>query len=104
DSYTQSGGTFTGAIGVETYTLTGDGTAVVGGAITASEAFNLGPATGTTTIDSLLGGTGSVVKTGDSRVILTNTANAFTGTVTVSAGVLEVVDTALPNAAAVDVA
>lgn len=103
-SYTQSGGTLTGAIGVETYALTGDGTAVVGGEITASEAFNLGPATGTSTVDARLMGTGAVVKTGDSRVILTNGENAFTGTVTVSAGVLEVVDTALPNAAAVDVA
>ncbi|MDP3315270.1 MAG: autotransporter domain-containing protein [Devosia sp.] len=104
DSYTQSGGLFTGTMEVETYALTGDGTAVVGGEITASEAFNLGPATGTTTVDALLTGTGAVVKTGDSRVILTNGENAFTGSVTVSAGVLEVIDTALPNAASVDVA
>jgi len=102
-SYTQSGGTFNGAIAVETYTLTGDG-AVVGGSITASETFNLGPASGTATVDALLSGDGAVVKTGDSRVILTNTDNAFTGAVSVSAGVLEVVGAALPNAASVDVA
>lgn len=103
DSYTQSGGSFTGAIDVASYALTGSG-AVVGGVITASEAFNLGPESGATTVDAALLGSGDLIKTGDSRVVLTNTDNAFTGAVTISAGVLEVVGAALPDAASVEVA
>jgi len=101
ESYTHSGGLMSGTITVGTYSLTGATALSTGGKITAADAFNLGPASGTATLEAWLSGTGALVKTGDSRVILTNDNSDFTGGVTVKAGVLEVIDGALPDAAAV---
>lgn len=103
DTYTQSGGLMSGTITVYDYNLGGTSALSTGGTITASKAFNLGPEGGTATMDAWLRGTGDLVKTGDSRVTLTNGNNDFTGAVTVNAGILEVVDGALPDSAAVTI-
>lgn len=101
--FTQSGGLFSGSINAQTYNLTGAGATSTGGTITASDRFNLGPASGTATVDARLSGAGGIVKSGDSTVVLTNAANSFSGTVVIETGVLEVIDDALPDAAAVTI-
>lgn len=99
-TFTQAGGAFSGTIGVQTYNLEG-AEATSSGTITASDAFNLSVATGTATIGARLSGTGGLVKSGDATVILANQANDFSGAVTVSGGVLEVRDAALPGEATI---
>lgn len=101
--FTQSGGSFSGTISVEDYNLTGAG-ATAEGEITASHTITLGPDSGTVDFWARLDGAADLVKTGDSRVILRSSFNAFTGTVTVSGGVLEAINDALPDAATVSVA
>jgi len=101
--YTQSGGLMSGTIMVDDYTLAGASALSTGGTIDASQAFNLGPEGGTATMEAWLRGTGDLVKTGDSRVILTNGDNDFTGNVAINAGILEVIDGALPDTAAVTI-
>jgi autotransporter-associated beta strand protein len=103
-SYTQSGGSMGGVLTTGTYALTGASATSTGGTINASSQFNLGPASGTATVDALLSGTGNLVKSGASTVILTNGLNSFSGTVAINAGTLEVASGALPANNAVTVA
>ena len=102
-TFTQTGGAFSGTINVQTYNLEGAG-ATASGTITASDAFNLNIATGTATIGAKLSGTGGLVKSGASTVVLTNDASDFTGNVAVNGGVLEVRNAALPGEASVTIA
>ncbi|WP_354042073.1 autotransporter domain-containing protein [Devosia sp. UYZn731] len=102
--FTHSGGAFSGTVSAQTYNLTGAHATSTGGSITASDLFNLAPTSGTAIVDGQLSGGGNLVKSGASRVVLTNGTNDFTGAVSVNAGVLEVVDHALPDAAAVSIA
>ncbi|HTN60536.1 MAG TPA: autotransporter domain-containing protein [Devosia sp.] len=102
-NFTQAGGAFSGTIGVQTYNLEG-AEATSSGTITASDAFNLGVAIGTATIGAKLSGTGRLVKSGASTVVLANEANDFSGSVAVNGGVLEVRDAALPGEASITVA
>ena len=103
DTYTQSGGLMSGTITVADYNLTNASALSTGGKITASKVFNLGPEGGTATLDAWLSGTGDLVKTGDSTVVLTNAANDFSGTVAITAGTLEVVNDALTDGATVTI-
>jgi len=103
DTYTQSGGLMSGTITVGEYNLTDASALSTGGKITASKAFNLGPEGGTGTLEAWLSGTGDLVKTGDSTVVLTNAANDFSGTVAITAGTLEVVNDALTDGATVTI-
>jgi len=102
-AYTQSGGLMSGTITVDTYNLTGESAVSNGGTINAAQAFNLGPATGTATVAAKLTGSGGIIKTGASTVVLTNTGNDFAGTVDVKAGTLEVVDDALTDGASISI-
>lgn len=99
-TFTQTGGAFSGTIGVQTYNLEG-AEATSSGTITASDAFNLSAATGTATIGARLSGAGGLVKSGDSTVVLANETNDFSGAVTVEGGVLGVKDAALPGEATI---
>lgn len=102
-TFTQTGGAFSGTIGVQTYNLE-RAEATSSGTITASDAFNLSVATGTATIGAGLSGAGNLVKSGDSTVILTNSASDFTGDVVVNGGILQVQDAALPGEASIEMA
>lgn len=104
DSYAQSGGSLAGKVTTETYALTDAAATSQGAVITASESFDLAPATGTATVAAKLSGTGDLVKSGDSIVLLTNQGNDFTGAVAIDAGTLEVLDNALPDYTAVTIA
>ena len=101
--FTQSGGLFSGTVSVETYNLTGAGATSTGGSITASQGFNLAPDSGTAILAAQLAGTGGIVKSGASTVVLTNAGNSFSGGVAIKAGTLEVLNDALPDAAAVSI-
>ena len=101
--YNHAGGSATGTIDVANYSLSG-ASATWDGTITASNAFNLGFDDGFATVDARLSGTGTVVKTGTSTVILANGANDFSGAVAVNGGVLEIKNAALPGQATVTVA
>jgi len=61
-SYTQSGGSMGGVLTTGTYALTDASATSTGGTINASTLFNLGPASGTATVDAQLSGTGNLVK------------------------------------------
>lgn len=101
--FTQSGGLFSGSINAQTHNLTGAGATSTGGTITASDRFNLGPASGTATVDARLSGAGGIVKSGDSTVVLTNAGNDFKGGAVIKAGTLEIVNDALTDGAAVTI-
>jgi outer membrane autotransporter protein len=104
DSYTQSAGGLSGNVTTGTYALTGAAATSSGAVITASGSFDLGPDNGTAIVAAKLSGTGDLVKTGLSTVVLANGGNDFSGTVTVGAGTLEVRDDALPDLSDVTVA
>ncbi len=53
------------------------------------------------TVDAQLTGTGRLIKAGKAAITLANQDNDFTGGVTVKAGLLDVIDSALPDAAEV---
>jgi len=102
-SYTQSGGSLGGIVTTGTYDLTDASATSTGGTIDASNLFALEPADGTATVDARLTGTGQLVKSGASTVVLTNGGNDFTGGVAIDAGTLQVLDDALPQTSAVSV-
>jgi uncharacterized protein with beta-barrel porin domain len=103
-SYTHSGGNLGGTVSTGTYDLTNAAATSTGGSINASNSFTLEPASGVAVVGANLSGTGNLVKTGNSTVVLTGT-NIFTGTVAVNAGTLELQGgAALANTAAVTVA
>ncbi|MFI5409319.1 autotransporter domain-containing protein [Kaistia sp. UC242_56] len=103
-TFTQSGGLFSGSIRAATYNQTDAAATSDGGTINASSAFNLEPADGTAVVAATLAGTGNLVKSGDSTVVLSG-ANSFTGTVLVKAGTLELQNgAALADTAAVTIA
>ena len=101
-AYEHAGGSMTGAIDVGTYSLTGAGTSA--GTISASSAFNLGFGGDVAVVGARLSGAGDVVKSGTSTVVLTNSANDFTGDVVVNGGTLQVQDAALPGEASIEMA
>ncbi|HEY4344986.1 MAG TPA: autotransporter domain-containing protein [Parvibaculum sp.] len=102
-TYNHSGGNLGGVLTIDTYNLTDAAATSAGGTIGASVLFALSPASDTATVDAYLTGTGNLVKSGDSTVVLTNAANDFTGTVSVEEGTLEAVDDALPDDAVVSI-
>jgi len=103
-SYTHSGGSIGGEVTTASYALTDSAATSAGGVITASERFDLAPTSGTAIVEGRLTGTGNLIKSGDSTVVLANGQNDFTGTVAVNAGTLEVLDDALPDYSTVSVA
>jgi autotransporter-associated beta strand protein len=103
-SYTQSGGSLGGSVTTKTYDLNDATATSSGGTITASDTFKLEPDSGTAIVDARLSGTGALVKSGASTVVLTG-SNDFTGTVSINAGTLEVQNgAALADTAAVTIA
>ncbi len=100
--FTQTGGAFTGSITVAAYNLLG-ATGTTAGVITASDAFNLAPDSGSATVGAQLRGGGTLYKRGQSTVTITNGANDFSGGVAIEGGILEIVDDALTDGAAVNV-
>ena len=103
DVYDHAGGSMGGILTTGTYNLTDATATSTGGTIDASVLFALSPASDTATVDAYLTGTGDLVKSGDSTVVLTNAANDFTGTVSVEEGTLEAVDDVLPDDATVSI-
>jgi autotransporter-associated beta strand protein len=103
-SYTQSGGSLGGSVTTGTYDLKDATATSTGGTITASDIFALEPDSGTAIVDARLSGTGALVKSGASAVVLAG-SNDFTGTVSINAGTLEVQNgAALADTAAVTIA
>ena len=103
-SYTHSGGLLSGDVTTGTYALKDAAATSAGGVIAASDNFDLAPESGTAIIEAKLSGAGNLIKSGDSVVVLATGQNDFSGTVTVNAGTLEVLDDALPDYSAVSVA
>lgn len=102
-TYNHAGGSMGGELIADTYNLTDASATSTNGSIEAAVLFALSPTSDTATVDAHLTGTGSLVKSGDSTVVLTNAANDFTGTVSIEAGTLEVVNDALPDDATVSI-
>ncbi len=104
DLYTQSGGALGGTVATGTYDLTNASATSTGATIAASTAFTLEPTTGTATVAAKLTGTGKLTKSGAGIVVLTNSANDFTGGIAIDGGTLESINDALPDGAAITVA
>lgn len=102
-TYTQTGGTIGGIVNTGVYDLTDAAATSTGSRINASSLFTLRPTQGLALVEAYLSGSGRLVKSGDSTVMLTSSNNDFTGGVAIEAGVLEVEDDALPDAAEVSI-
>jgi fibronectin-binding autotransporter adhesin len=101
--YTHSGGQFGGTLTTSTYALTGAGATSQGGAITATDVFDLKPAEGTALVAASLSGSGGLRKSGNGTVVLSG-SNDFTGGVIIETGTLELRNgSAIADTASVDV-